>query len=70
MPSDFANETLHVTKFSLINHGSHEKFLRMSDYQASSKPRSCFVFYNNVPQSKAVTVNNKRKIFSFLTRPS
>ena len=30
----------------------------------------CFVFYNNAPESKAVTVNNKRKIFSFMTRPS
>ena len=49
----------------------HEKFLRMSDYRASSnrswKPRVCVVFYNNAPQSKAVTVNNKRKIFSFLS---
>ena len=49
---------------------THKKFLGMSDYQASSNPRICFVFYNNAPQSKAVTVNNKRKIFSFLTRPS
>ena len=45
----------------------HEVFLSISGYQASSKPRICFVFYNNPPQRKAVTVNNKRKIFSFLT---
>ena len=36
---------------------THTKFLGMSYYQASSNP-------------KAVAVNNKRKIFSFLTRPS
>ena len=42
----------------------------MSDYRASSNSRICFNFYNNAPQSKAVTVNNKRKIFSFLTRLS
>ena len=49
---------------------THTKFLGMSYYQASSNPRICFVFYNNAPQSKAVAVKNKRKIFSFLTRPS
>ena len=42
----------------------------MSDYRASSNSRICFAFYNNAPQSKAVTVNNKRKIFSFLMRLS
>ena len=35
----------------------------MSDYQASSNPRNCFVFHNIAPQSKDVTVNIKRKIF-------
>ena len=47
---------------------SHEKFLRMSDYRASSNPRFvlfCF-FYNNTPQSKAVTVKKKIKKILFL----
>ena len=52
----------------------HENLLRsglkMSDCQASSNPRNCFVFHNSAPQSKVVTVNIKRKIFSFLTRQS
>lgn len=37
----------------------------MSDYLALSNPRIYFAFYNNAPQSKDVTVNNKREIFSF-----
>ena len=55
---------------------SHEKFLRMSDYRASSNPRFvlfCFVFfffYNNTPQSKAVTVKKKLRKFFFLACPS
>jgi len=44
----------------------HEKFLRMSNYQASSNPRICF-FFNNAPQS-TVAVNKNRKISSFQTR--
>ena len=69
MLSDFKNETLLVTKFSsslITPKVPPEKFLRMSDYWASSNLRFCFVFHNNAPQSKAVTVNNERKIFSFL----
>ena len=38
------------------------KFLRMSNYQGSSKPKNLFVFSNNAPQNKAVAVNKKRKI--------
>ena len=54
---------------------SPEKFLRMSDYRASSNPRFvlfCFVFffYNNTPQSKAVTVKKKLRKFFFLACPS
>ena len=50
---------------------SHEKFLRMSDYRASSNPRFVlycffFFFYNNTPQSKAVTVKKKIKKILFL----
>ena len=76
MPSKFTSETqLHVTKFSSINNIAaevcHEKYLRMSNYQASRfKPKNlfvCFFFSNNAPQS-TVSVNKKRKIFSFLTR--
>ena len=48
----------------------HEKFVRMTDYQASSKLKIFSVPYNHAPQSKVVTVNNKRKIFPFLTHPS
>ena len=74
MLSNFKNETLLVTKFSsrlIMLKVPPEKFLRMSDsYWASSNLRFCFVFHNNAPQSKAVTVNNGRKIFSFLMCPS
>ena len=45
----------------------HEKFLRMSNYCSRFfKPKNLFVFFNNAPQSKAVAVNKKRKIFSLL----
>ena len=71
MPRDFTNETLHVAKYYLspliTAEIPHEKLLRMSDYQALLHPRICsFVFFNNnAPQSKALTVSNKRKIFPF-----
>ena len=72
MPRDFTNKTLHVAKYYLspliTAEIPHEKPLRMSDYQALLHPRICsfvFFFYNNAPQSKALTVNNKRKIFPF-----
>ena len=45
MPSNYTNETLHISKFIR----AHEKFLRMSDYRASSYPRHCFVFFTTVP---------------------
>ena len=70
MPSNFTSETqLHVTKFTvarLFTAGvRHEKFLRMSNYQASSNPTICLFFFS--PQS-TIAVNKERKIFSFLTR--
>ena len=75
MPSNFTSENqLHVTKFTVARlftaEVRHEKFLRMSNYHASSNPtiNILFVFFfNNAPQS-TVAVNKERKIFSFLTR--
>ena len=72
MPSNLTNEThLHITKFTvarlIMAEVPHKKFLRMSNYQTSSNPR--IFFFNNAPQS-TVAVNEKRKIFSFLTPSS
>ena len=73
MPSNFTSETqLHVTKFTVARlftaEVRHEKFIRMSNYRASSNPTIClFFFFNNAPQS-TVAVNKETKIFSFLTR--
>ena len=45
MLSNYTNETLHISKFIR----AHEKFLRMSNYWASSNPRNCFVFFTTMP---------------------
>ena len=63
MASNFISETLHVTKFTSINHGwSSSEWATIKLLQTQE-----FFFFNNAPQSTAA-VNKKRKIFSFLTR--